>query len=114
MAVDRSFERRLAGLVNSRAAAALQRGLKGVEKESLRVTPRGRIAATPHPKALGSALTNEHITTDYSEALIELVTPAFPGAWDLTQNPFDQHQFVYRNTGAGEAGSISATAASEQ
>ena len=40
-------------------------------------TPDGSLAHTPHPRALGSALTNEHITTDYSEALIELVTPAF-------------------------------------
>jgi glutamate--cysteine ligase len=99
MAVDRSFERRLAGLVNGRAAAALHGGLKGVEKESLRVTPRGRIAATPHPQALGSALTNEHITTDYSEALIELVTPAFPETWELTQYLCDLHQFVYRHLG---------------
>ena len=99
MPVDRNFERRLAGLVNSRAAAALQGGLKGVEKESLRVTPKGRIATTLHPKALGSALTNEHITTDYSEALIELVTPAFPETWELTQYLCDLHQFVYRHLG---------------
>ena len=72
-------------------------GLKGVEKESLRVTPRGLIAKSPHPRALGSALTNEHITTDYSEALIELVTPAFPETWELTQYLCDLHQFVYLN-----------------
>jgi len=99
MPLDRSFERRLAGLVNGRAGHALQGGLKGVEKESLRVTPKGRIAKTPHPKALGSALTNEHLTTDYSEALIELVTPAFPHTWELTQYLCDLHQFVYRNIG---------------
>jgi glutamate--cysteine ligase len=96
MPLDRTFERRLAGLVNGRAAPTLQGGLKGVEKESLRVTPKGRIATTPHPKALGSPLTNEHLTTDYSEALIELVTPAFPETWELTQYLCDLHQFVYR------------------
>ena len=99
MPSDRSFDRRLAALVNSRAAAALQGGLKGLEKESLRVTPRGRIARTPHPTALGSALANEHITTDYSEALIELVTPAFAHTWELTQYLCDLHQFVYRHLG---------------
>ena len=36
MPIDRSFEKRLAGLVNSRAAGVLQGGLKGVERESLR------------------------------------------------------------------------------
>jgi hypothetical protein len=77
----------------------VQGGRKGVEKESLRVTPDGHIATTPHPRALGSALTNEHITTDYSEALIELVTPPFPHTWELLQYLCDLHQFVYRHIG---------------
>ena len=34
----------------------------------------GDLAQTPHPKDLGSALTHPHITTDYSEALLEFVT----------------------------------------
>jgi len=42
----------------------------GVEKECLRVNPEGSIAQTPHPAALGSALTHPYVTTDYSEALI--------------------------------------------
>jgi len=77
----------------------LQAGRRGVEKESLRVTPTGRIATTPHPMALGSALTNDHITTDYSEALIELVTPTFTTNWELLQYLCDLHQFVYRHLG---------------
>jgi glutamate--cysteine ligase len=97
MAVDRIFEKRLAGLINRRGAGALRGGLKGVEKESLRVSPDGRIARTPHPRALGSALKNEHITTDYSEALLELVTPTFDETWGLLQYLCDLHQFVYRN-----------------
>jgi glutamate--cysteine ligase len=99
MPLDRTFDRRLGALVNRQATGALHGGLKGVEKESLRVTPQGLIAKSPHPKALGSALTNEHITTDYSEALIELVTPPFPHTWELTQYLCDLHQFVYRHMG---------------
>ena len=97
MPLDRSFERRLAGVINSRARGALQGGLKGVERESLRVTPAGQISQAPHPRALGSALTNEHITTDYSEALIELVTPPFAHTWELVQYLADLHRFVYTN-----------------
>jgi glutamate--cysteine ligase len=41
---------------------------RGVEKESLRVNPGNGLALTPHPAALGSALTHPHITTDYSES----------------------------------------------
>lgn len=37
--------------------------LKGVEKEGLRVDRNGFIAQTPHPEALGSALTHPRITT---------------------------------------------------
>jgi glutamate--cysteine ligase len=97
--IDRAFERRLSAIVNSREASVLQGGLKGVEKESLRVSPDGRIEQSPHPRALGSALTHEHITTDYSEALIELVTPPFRESWELLQYLLDLHQFVYRHLG---------------
>jgi len=97
MPLDRAFEKRLAGVINSRARGVLQGGLKGVERESLRVTPGGRISTAPHPRALGSALTNEHVTTDYSEALIELVTPPFAHTWELVQYLVDLHRFVYTN-----------------
>src|SRR5882757_9659035 len=97
--IDRVFERRLSALVNSGQPQILQGGRKGVEKESLRVRPDGILATTPHPRSLGSALTNEHITTDYSESLIELVTPAFTTSWELLQYLLDLHQFVYRHLG---------------
>ena len=97
--VDRVFERRLAGLSNSREQQLLARGRRGLERESLRVTADGRIAQTPHPAALGSALTNPHITTDYSEALTELVTPTFPDNAALLDYLRDLHQFVYQRLG---------------
>lgn len=97
--IDRVFERRLATLINAGEPGLLQGGRRGVEKESLRVTPDGHVAQTPHPAALGAALTGEHITTDYSEALIELVTPTFRSNWELLQYLCDLHQFVYRHLG---------------
>jgi glutamate--cysteine ligase len=98
-AIDAKFEQTLAALINSGEPQIIQGGRKGLEKESLRVTPAGRIAQSPHPAALGSALTNEHITTDYSEALIELVTPTFRTSWELLQYLLDLHQFVYQHLG---------------
>ncbi len=85
--------------MNAREPGVLRGGLKGVEREALRVTPEGRISQAPHPHALGSTLTHPHITTDYSEALIELVTPPFPSAWELQQFLCDVHQFVYSELG---------------
>ncbi len=97
--IDKQFERRLAGLINSGERNVLRGGRKGVEKESLRVSPSGEIVQTAHPPALGAPLTNEHITTDFSESLIELVTPPFQQTWELLQYLCDIHQFVYRHLG---------------
>lgn len=49
----------------------------------------------PHPHALGSALTNTFITTDFSEALLEFVTPACMSTWEALRFLCDIHQFVY-------------------
>ena len=48
---------------------------RGIEKESLRISSSGSISNSDHPSSLGSALTNAYITTDFSEALLELITP---------------------------------------
>lgn len=49
---------------------------RGIEKEGLRVQrDSGILAQTPHPTDLGSALTHDCITTDYSESLLEFITP---------------------------------------
>lgn len=74
-------------------------GLVGIEKEGLRVSPSGRIALTPHPAALGSALTHPHITTDFSEALTELVTPACNDPGEVLGFLADLHTEVYRHLG---------------
>lgn len=86
------FERRLARL----SAAGLAGGLVGLEKESLRVGPDGIIAQTPHPAALGAALTHPSITTDYAEALLELVTPPDTGGAAALATLTELHQFIYR------------------
>lgn len=67
--------RRLA-LLTQDANRALLGGLRGIERETLRVDHAGHLASTPHPIALGSALTHPEITTDYAEALLEFITPA--------------------------------------
>jgi glutamate--cysteine ligase len=97
--VDRVFERRLAGLINSRESRLLANGLRGLERESLRVCPDGAIAQTSHPRGLGSALTNPHVTTDYAESLTELVTPTFNDNDALLVYLTDLHQFVYEQIG---------------
>lgn len=88
-----SLETLLAGPL----APLLRGGLKGLEKESLRVDPHGCIAQTVHPPTLGAPLTHPHITTDYSEALIELVTPPLATPEATLDFLADIHSFVYRH-----------------
>jgi glutamate--cysteine ligase len=75
--------------------ASLRGILRGLEKESLRVTPEGTLAQTDHPQALGSALTHPHITTDYSEALLEFITEPFADVEHLMAQLDDIHRFTY-------------------
>ena len=68
---------------------------RGIEKESLRVASDGRLAQTPHPQGLGSALTHPHITTDFSEALLEFITPVSPSI-EASLDWLDRiHRFTY-------------------
>ena len=72
------------------------RGIRrGIEKESLRASPDGRLALTPHPAALGSPLTHPHITTDYSESQLELITGAHLGVQQCLDELTEVHQFVH-------------------
>ena len=66
--------RRLALLGEPAHLPLLGQALHGIERETLRVDEQGQLALTPHPAALGSALTHDRITTDYSEALLEFIT----------------------------------------
>ena len=73
------------------------RGMRrGIEKESLRVRPDGTLAQTLHSPALGAALTHPHITTDFSESQLELVTGAHADVKALLRELTQIHQFVYR------------------
>ena len=67
---------------------------RGVERETLRYKEDGRLATGPHPKALGSALTNEWVTTDFSESLLEFITPVSNDVPTLLNQLSDIHHFT--------------------
>lgn len=89
--------RRLRSLAAPQLRALLARPMVGLEKEALRVVAAGGVAPTPHPASLGSPLTHPHITTDFSEALLELVTPPLTEPAAVLDFLRDLHLFVYRH-----------------
>ncbi|GHE20616.1 glutamate--cysteine ligase [Halomonas urumqiensis] len=90
---------RIARLEGPARRGQFSRLRRGLEKEGLRVDPAGRIAQTPHPLTLGSKLTHPHITTDYSEALLEYITPVYCRPADAMAFLADLHRFSYRHLG---------------
>ena len=91
--------RRLRSLVQALGSSPFSGRRVGIEKESLRVDRAGYISQRAHPAELGSALTNSQITTDFSEALLEFVTPAYCGVREVFRNLRHLHQFTYPRIG---------------
>src|SRR5450631_1397772 len=89
------LEERLAAL----SPATLGSLRRGIEKESLRVRPDGKLAITPHPAPLGSALTHPSVTTDFSESQLELITGVHATPEACIAEIAEIHQVVYRAIG---------------
>ena len=83
-------------LLNHVDRGLLNKRLIGVEKESLRVSPEGGISQLAHPASLGAALTNPYITTDYSEALLEFITPPSQHIESVLEFLRDSQAYVYQ------------------
>jgi glutamate--cysteine ligase len=93
------LDSRLTRLFNANPRSLFKDRLLGLEREALRVAPDGYISQIPHPPTLGSALTNPYITTDYSEALLEFITPPLPTPDATLRFLDDAHRFVYPRIG---------------
>lgn len=78
---------------------ALQQIGRGVEREALRFTSDGQLSDKPHPKGVGSALTNKWITTDFAESLLEFITPVSNDVPTLINQLEDIHHFTLTQMG---------------
>jgi glutamate--cysteine ligase len=97
--VELDREKLPAGLFDPENAPLLTGILRGVEKESLRATLSGELALTGHPPGLGSALTHPQITTDFSESLLEFITPPSHRIGTLMEQLKTLHQYTYHHIG---------------
>jgi glutamate--cysteine ligase len=94
-----SFDASLDWLAAAANRRLVTRGLRGYEKECLRVRRDGHLSEAPHSVRFGSALTHPWLTTDYSEALLEFVTPPLADSETALAFLADLHAFVVRNSG---------------
>jgi glutamate--cysteine ligase len=90
---------RIESLRSAGASERLRGNRIGLEKEGLRASAAGHLAMSPHPRSLGSALTHPYITTDFSEALLELITPPTSSVDEVLGFLADIHAYVYRHLG---------------
>lgn len=90
------LEKRLSLIDTHQLHSFLRNARTGLEKESLRVNKAGRLSQRNHPIALGSTLTHPWITTDYSEALLELITPPQERAAQSLDFLLNIETFVYQ------------------
>jgi glutamate--cysteine ligase len=96
-----AYEQNLAFLSGPDGLRLLTGLNRGIEKEGLRIDAHDRLAMTPHPHAMGSALTNPWLTTDFSEALLEFITPVSTSAETTLASLRDTHAYFYKHV-AGE------------
>lgn len=72
---------------------------RGIEREALRIKPNGVISGQGHPQGVGSALTNDHVTTDFSESLLEFITPVSTSAEETLAQLKDLQKFTLSQMG---------------
>lgn len=94
-----SLKQRIDALKSPEFLTALKGIKRGVEREALRIKPSGALAQTPHPQALGAALTHDCITTDFSESLLEFITPPENASSKTISQLEDIHRYVIENIG---------------
>lgn len=73
---------------------------QGLEREALRIDSEGKLALSSHAEALGSKLTHPNITTDYSESLLEFITPVHTSTQELLGHLEQIHGFTQKSIGA--------------
>ena len=94
--IANTFNANLALISQDDTRSLLCRIQRGIEKEGLRTNNEGHLSLTPHPVALGSALTNTWLTTDFSESLLEFITPVFESVDETLSYLNDIHALAYQ------------------
>ncbi|MCL1127178.1 glutamate--cysteine ligase [Shewanella surugensis] len=93
----KSFNKLVEALSDQPGRKALRTMYRGIEREALRIEKSGHLAMDAHPKVLGSALMHSRITTDYSESLLEFITPVHSDINALLNDLKQTHAYTVQN-----------------
>lgn len=74
---------------------ALASSAHGIEKECLRVLKSGQLSSSDHPQALGAPLVHPHLSLDFGESQLEMITGVFTSANAALSQLTLLHQYVY-------------------
>ena len=80
--------------LNTDEIKALSFGNRGIERESLRINKSNLISNESHGKYLGSALCQKYLTTDFSEALLEIISPPYERNNEVISFLNETHHYV--------------------
>ncbi|KZN66971.1 glutamate--cysteine ligase [Pseudoalteromonas luteoviolacea] len=94
-----NFASKLEKLATSTLVSSLTGIQRGIEREALRIQPSGKIAKTPHPEGVGHPLTHSSITTDFSESLLEFITPVSTSAEQTLAQLRDLQKYTLTSMG---------------
>jgi len=92
-----TFDQILTSCSEKNAYRFFEKSEHGLERECLRINKDGQLSQLPHPRAFGAKLTHPHISTDFSEAQLELITPYFTQEEEAIKFLNDLHLFIYHN-----------------
>lgn len=97
-----TYKRLLMYFTKSKNASMLKKAEHGLERETLRITKNAGLSKNSHPQSFGSPLMNPHISTDFAEPQLELITPVFRIQKGLLKYLKDIHAFAAQNLPKGE------------
>ena len=93
------YQQRLELLQSNEALPLMTKIQRGIEREVLRVDRDGLLSQLPHPENLGSKLCHPLITTDFSEAQPEMITPVSTDIAATLEFLSDIHRFTHSELG---------------
>lgn len=85
--------------LNDKLKEKIKKGGFGLERECIRVDEKCLLSSKMHPECFGNKLIKKHITTDFSESQIEMITPVMSSVDNVYEYADRLYDYVCSNIG---------------